>query len=108
MAAPRAGRAIEFDIILVAKLTVEADGWPGMKQGTKLIGSYGLPNETCVFVVCWEIPMPKLPSFRGSPKFYEARDDVDLTRGNLRALAFGEEHDGSRVIYDCTIKYRGV
>jgi len=100
-----AGRAVEFDIILVDHPTVDADGWPGKNQGTRLVGSYGLGDGASVFVVCWEIAMPTLPSVRGSPKFYQGKGAADLERANLRALAFGEEPDGSRVIYDCAITY---
>lgn len=102
---PAEGHAIEFDIFLINGTTA-LTGWPGQnKHGTRQIGSYSLPNGASVCVVWWEIKMPLLPPLRGTPRFYNGKDASDLEVGDLRALAFGAEPDGSKVIYDCVVKY---
>lgn len=102
---PAEGQAIEFDIFLIDS-KIPISGWPGKnKQATRLVGSYALPNGASVWVVWWEVKMPDLPQLRGNATFYKGKNARDLELGNLRALAFGAEADGSKVIYDCVVKY---
>jgi len=105
---PSEGCAIEFDLFLVNRETL-VSGWPGKeKMGTKFVGSYTLPSGASVWVVYWDIPMPQLPAIPGTAKFFQGRsikDLEDLKDGSLRILAFGDEPDGSKVIYDCKVDY---
>lgn len=102
---PGQGRAIEFDILLVDQ-TTPVSGWPGKnKQNTKLVGSYALPNGTSVWVIWSEVNMPNLGTHRGTPMFYRGSSFDDLKADELRMLMFGDEPDGSKVIYDCVGKY---
>lgn len=101
-------RATEIDIIIVSPSTPITD-WPGKnKMGTKLIGSYELANDESVWAVYWVVDMPDLsPSTKGIGGFYKDRSQEDLKSDSLRALVFGEESDGSRVMYDCAVKGKG-
>jgi hypothetical protein len=102
---PTEGRAIEFDLFLVNQGT-PVSGWPGKdNMGTKLVGSYSLPSGTSVWVVYWDIPMPQLPAVSGPPKFFRGKSIEDLKNANLKILAFGDEPDGSKVIYECKVNY---
>jgi hypothetical protein len=49
--------------------------------------------------------MPKLPPIKGHLKFLDDKTFDDLKGDGLRLLAFGEEPDGSKVIYDCKVSY---
>jgi len=100
---PAEGRAIEFDLFLVEPMIV-LSGWPGKERmKTELVGSYNVPSGRTVWIVYWEIPMPRLPQLRGAPKYFEGRGPEDLTGDSLTALLFGDEPDGSKVIYDCRL-----
>ena len=102
------GNAIEFDVFLVDR-TTPVTGWPGKnKQNTKLVGYYELPNGASVWIVWWEVRMPDLGTRHGTARFYRGSGFDDLKRGGtLRMLTFGDETDGSRVIYDCIGTYEG-
>lgn len=102
------GRATEVDIIIVSP-TTPVTGWPGKnKMRTKPVGSYRLANGESVWVVYWVVDMPDLSSAtKGTGRFYKGRTKEDLKSDKLRALVFGEEPDGSRVIYDCAVMGRG-
>lgn len=102
---PAEGRAIEFDIFLIDS-TTSMTGWPGKnKMNTRLIGSYELPSGNSVCVVWWEVDMPKIGPLQGTPRFYRGASMDDLKTEGLRMLMFGDEPDGSKVIYDCVAKY---
>lgn len=99
------GKATEIDILLVAASTT-VSGWPGKRSmGTSLVGSLQLGRGETAWVVYWAIDLPQKPRLpRGSGKFYKGRSLTDLENANLRALAFGTEPDGSRVIYDLAVE----
>lgn len=101
-------RATEIDIMIISP-TTPVTGWPGKnKMGTKPVGSYKLENGELVWVVYWVVDMPNLSAAaKGSVQFYRGRTKDDLKSDHLRALAFGEEPDGSRVIYDCAVMGKG-
>lgn len=102
---PAEGKAIECGIFLIDRSTPMTD-WPGKKaMNTELIGSYELPSGNSVWVVWWEINMPKLNPLHGSPKFYHGHSMEDLKTEHVRMLMFGDVPDGSKVIYDCVAKY---
>jgi len=98
-------RATEVDIFF-ASSTTPLEGWPGKRSmGTSLIGSIPLENGDTVWAVFWFIPMPNLSQLnKGQGGFYKGRTRADLGGAQLRALVFGNEADGSRVIYDCAVQ----
>jgi hypothetical protein len=100
--------ATEIDIV-ITKPTTSVDGWPGKNlMGTFSIGSLLLENGEIVWAVYWFVDMPdSAGSPKGEVRFFEGRSEEDLKdakEGELRALAFGTEPDGSRVIYDFAVR----
>lgn len=97
--------ATEITIIIMAQTTHVA-GWPGKnRMDTKLIGSYKMANGESIWAVYRIVDMPDFTTAtKGLSRFYKGRSDEDLNSDNLRALVFGKEPDGSRVIYDCTVR----
>jgi hypothetical protein len=100
-------RATEVDILLV-KPTTPVVGWPGMRSmGTSLIGSIHLESGETVWAVYWMVAMPNLANVtKGIGRFYKGKSKRDLKGEGLRALVFGTEPDGSRVMYDCAVQGR--
>jgi len=94
---------------MILSPTTPVTGWPDKnKMGTKPIGSYRLTNGGSVWAVYWVVDMPDLSSAtKGIGRFYKGRSEKDLESDGLRALVFGKEPDGSRVIYDCAVMGKG-
>jgi hypothetical protein len=103
--APPEGRAIECDVFLLDR-SRNMD-WPGKtSMKTQPVGSYRLPTGDIVWIVWWEIAMPKLGALQGRPKFYRGRTMDDLKKGErVRALLFGDEPDGSKTILDVVARF---
>jgi hypothetical protein len=60
-----------------------------------------------VWAVYWTVAMPDLtPATKGTGRFYKGKSKKDLEGKELRALVFGTEPDGSRVMYDCAVQGR--
>ena len=93
-----------IDIMIISHSTL-VTGWPGKnKMGTKPVGSYELENDESVWVGYWVVDLPiPFPAPAGGGQSYRGRTKEDLKHEGLRALAFGDEPDGSRVIYDCAV-----
>lgn len=98
-------KATEIDI-LITKPTTKVTGWPGKRSmGTSLIGSFPLNNGETVWAVYWVIDMPDISQLgRGTGHLFKGRTREDLESEDLRALVFGTERDGSRVMYDCAVQ----
>lgn len=98
-------KATEVDII-ITKPEVSGSEWPGKRtMETSLIGSFQLENKETVWAVFWIIEMPDLSKIdKGVGKFFRGKSKKDLETDGLRALVFGTEIDGSRVIYDCAVQ----
>ena len=81
-------------------------GWPGKRSvGTSLIGSIPLENGETIWAVHWVVAMPDLSKAgKGIGQFYKGAGNKDLEAEGLRALVFGMEPDGSRVMYDFAVK----
>jgi len=102
---PNEGRAIEFALVVIDP-RVPITGWPGKNSmNTSFIGTYGLASGRKVWVVYREIDMPVLPAIQGDPKFYAGRTSSDLSSDNLKAIIIGDDPDGSKLIYDCKVRY---
>jgi len=101
-------RATEIDIMVISP-TTPVSGWPGKNtMGTTPVGSYKLENGESVRVVYWVVDMPNLATAtQGTGRFYRGRSKEDLQSDILRALVFGKEPDGSRVIDDCAVMGKG-
>jgi hypothetical protein len=100
-------KATEIDI-LITQSTITVSGWPGKRSmGTSMIGSIPLESGETLWAVYWVVDMPDLSSFgKGVGRFYRGRSKEDLISDGLRALVFGTEPDGSKVIYDCAVQGR--
>lgn len=100
-------KATEIDI-LITQSTITVSGWPGKRSmGTSMIGSIPLESGETLWAVYWIVDMPDLSSFgKGVGRFYRGRNKEDLMADGLRALVFGAEPDGSKVIYDCAVQGR--
>jgi len=98
-------RATEIDILIVSSKTPVA-GWPGKnKMATNLVKSYSLANGESVWVVYRVMDMPDLLyETKGAGRYFKCRSEENLKSDNLRAIIFGKEPDGSRVMYDCVAK----
>lgn len=99
-------KATEIDV-LITRPDVVTTGWPGKRSmGTSLIGSFPLENGDTVWAVHWVVAMPNFESLgKGVGRFYHGRSKDDLKGEGMRVLVFGEEPDGSRVMYDCPFRY---
>jgi hypothetical protein len=74
-------------------------------MNTSLIGSFQLNNATTVYAIYWIVPMPALSSVSsGTGRFFRGSSRDDLKEEGIRALAFGDEPDGSRTIYDFAVR----
>lgn len=103
-------QATEVDIVIIPN-NMPDDSWPGQnKMETKPIGSLTLANREVVWLVHRVVEIPDLSSVVGGQgTFYRGRTREDLKNAEyLRALVFGEEPDGSRVIYDCAVTSSGA
>ena len=95
------GKATEIDIIFTGRSTL-VNNWPGKSSmNTNFIGSMELDNGDRVWIVYMVIDMPKLNIGPATPQFFKGRSIDDLEGPGLRAILFGDEPDGSRVLYDC-------
>ncbi len=100
------GKATEIDV-LFTKLSIRPEEWPGKNSpGTSLVGLVNLDNRETVWVVSWVIDMPDLSHLgTGTSNYFagKSRKDID-SADNLKAIAFGTEPDGSRVMYDIAVQ----
>ena len=95
-------RATEIDILIISHSTLVTPGKNKMEP--KPVGSYELENDESVWVVYWVVDLPNpFPAPAGCGQFYRGRTKEDLKHEGLRALVFGDEPAGSRVIHDCAV-----
>jgi hypothetical protein len=98
--APPNNRALEVDIFMV-KSHVLTSNWPGRNSmNTELIGSISLYNGEKVWVGYHIIDMPNLEFPSGVPRYFKGRTKGDISGANIRVLAFKDERDGSRSLWD--------
>lgn len=104
---PSANEATET-AILIAKpdATFEAGDWPAKRSmGTQLVGSIALANGETVWAVWRHM---KLPEFKtagpGVGQFFKGKSREDFEGEELRAIAFGDNEGGTRVMYDCAVQ----
>jgi len=98
-----ANKATEIDI-LISKPSAQVTGWPGMRSlNTQLVDSMLLDSGETVWVVHWEIDMPKFDTTPVKMRLAKGQTKEELKNKDLRVLALGSEKDGSRVLYDCAM-----
>jgi len=103
---PSETRAIEI-YVLITTTQARIPEWPGKESmGTDLIGSFQLNNGNTVWAVSYELDAPDFSKLRkGTGHLFKGKKKSDLKNSdNLRALVFGDEPDGSRVIYDVDVR----
>jgi hypothetical protein len=100
---PEAGKAIETDIFITSK-TVQCTDWPGKNSmRTELVGSFPLESGETMWLVYHVISCPQPRPLHGSPKYFKGKSKSDLGGSGLRMLAWGDEPDGSRTLYDLPV-----
>jgi hypothetical protein len=72
-------------------------------MNSHLVGSFPLSSGETVWVVYTTMPVQIPPPKRGKAQFFKDAAPFDLRSPGLRAISFGEEPDGSRVMYDVPI-----
>ncbi|MEW8074170.1 MAG: hypothetical protein AB2826_27575 [Candidatus Thiodiazotropha sp.] len=103
---PQDGEALEIYICITTP-GAKISEWPCKdSMGTELIGSFQLNNDDTVWAVSKTIDCPDLSKLgTGTGRFFKGKSKSDLLEsGNLRALVFGDNPDGSRIIYDTAVK----
>ena len=72
-------------------------------MNAQLVGSFILSSRETVWVVYTTIPFePSMPK-TGKACLFKGVDPSVFSSPNLRAVFFGDEPDGSRVMYDIPI-----
>jgi hypothetical protein len=102
-------KATEIDMLVSSSSFVPNEEWPGQSSmHTHLVGLLQLDSGTKVWVVHRDTAMPKQAPMttQAAPQFFHRKSASDLAGGPLRALVFGDEPDGSRVIYDLAAEYK--
>jgi hypothetical protein len=100
--APPDGKASKIYICITTP-SAKISEWPGKdSMGTSLIGSFHLNNGDTVWAVSQIVDCPDFSKFgTRTGYFFNGKSRGDLRESdNLRALLFGDNPDGSRVIYD--------
>ncbi|TJV14895.1 hypothetical protein [Mesorhizobium sp.] len=96
------GRAIEFTVA-VSEPQVLISGWPGSRTGTSLVGTLALADGSTVWVLSSVVDIPEIKVPHRSPHFFEGHDVSDFRSDALRALAFADCADGSKMIVDAKV-----
>jgi hypothetical protein len=99
------GFATEIALIVTSPFALQS-GWPGKtSMNTSLVGTFKLANDETVWIVYRTIPLPNFGTLIGKEfSLLKGRNETDLTKGNLRAMIFGDGDDNSRVIIDCVVQ----
>lgn len=97
------GQAVEFDVLICRPETVTA-GWPGKNtMGTSPVGCFTLPNEDIIWIVHRLTPIAIPSPLRGNATLFTGVEAHAPSASGLRAIVFGSEADGSRVMYDVPV-----
>lgn len=99
-------KAIEVYVIITTP-QAKISEWPGKdSMGTDLIGSFKLNNGNTVWAVSKVIESPNFSQLvKGTGHLFKGKTKSDLKNtDNIRGLVFGDNPDGSRVIYDVDVR----
>ncbi len=102
------GRAIEF-IVLITNTGASHSEWPGKdSMASELVGSFPLPAGERVWVVYTSIPFQHPPEMQGTGRLFGSATKAAFESPNLRAVFFGNEPDGSRIMYDVPLRVKAI
>jgi hypothetical protein len=98
---PPPGQVIETAVIITSADTLTS-GWPGKRSmATSLVGRFQIDNGDSVWVVSRvDAQPPSLTMQLNRSRFFHGKTKADAVGPGLRAIAFGVEADGSRVMYE--------
>ncbi len=96
---PDEGEAVEIAVFITSQGIIDDHWFEGNSLKSKLIGSYLLPNCSTVWVVHHNIECPDFSELPTNIRMFKDVKKSDIPR-NLRAMAFGDHNDGSKIIYD--------
>jgi hypothetical protein len=98
---PPPGHVTETAVIITRADTLTS-GWPGQRSmGTSLVGRFQINNGDNVWVVSRvHAQPPHIKTQLNRSRFFHGKSKADAAGPGLRAIAFGVEADGSRVIYE--------
>lgn len=101
IAPPPPGQVIETAVIITGS-NVVTSGWPGHRSmQTALVGRFQIDNGDSVWVVSRVgAQPPQIQVQLNQSRFFHGKTKADAVGPGLRAIAFGEDADGSRVIYE--------
>jgi hypothetical protein len=99
---PAEGNAVEIDLLIIEPTVNLIPEWPGKdNMNTSLVGSFQLPSGRTVWVVYWEIPIPtSQKQLTGQMRYFAGSAHECIKGDELKVLAFGNEPDGSKALYD--------
>lgn len=104
---PSATEATEI-AILISKPNVKCEpgDWPAKNSmGMQLIGTFQLANGETVWAIWRHIKQPEFKTAGpGVGQFYKGKSKKDFEGAELRAIAFGENEGGARVMYDTIVQ----
>ncbi len=96
---PCKDEAIEIGVFITNQ-DITDSAWPGRDSlKSKMISSYILPSGSTVFAAYWAIECPDFSHMPTEFRYFEGVDKSNLP-DTIRALAFGDHTDGSKVLYD--------
>ena len=97
------GYAIEFAVFITSNGCIVTN-WPGKNSmNSKFVGSIPLFSGETIWVVHTTTPI-KIPApMQGKVRFFKGANSSTLELSELRAIIFGDEPDGSRVMYDVPV-----
>lgn len=101
IAPPPTGHVIDTAVIITGAGTVTT-GWPGRRSmQTSLVGQFQTDNGESVWVVSRICAQPAaIHTQLNRSRFFHGKTKADAVGPGLRAIAFADEADGSRVIYE--------
>jgi hypothetical protein len=100
---PPEGKAVET-VVVITGPGVSTTNWPGKhSMNTSLVGRFELGNGDTVWLVTHLIMMPPGTVSLNRVRFFHGRGEADVKAPGLRAIVFGSEPDGSRVMYELVL-----
>ena len=75
-------------------------------MNSALVGSIRVWTGETAWVVYNTEPISSDNVHRGAGRFFKGKDASMLTGPDLRAILYGEHIDGSRILYDCSLRSR--
>jgi hypothetical protein len=96
-------------VIIITKPDVLISSWPAKNSmGTELIGKLKLDNGNTVWFIYMYTEMPQFPeNMSGKMRHSNGKPIEEIKDGNLKAIMFGDNPDGSKVIYDLAYSCNG-